>query len=386
MGPLFETRWQLTVTRLGILAFKIAIIVILILAVVTPVTGGVNIKMPELNDGVWSFDNGTMRLGTTVGVYNGGVFDVNDFHIDFGMTDANLTKLASAGTDHVNIRSGQWNDLDLKVAIDLNRMNETELRSFVFNVTKVRMALDVGATYPLGWISLNIGGNSTTEWQPLVKDYSVDVNHMSLVHNGGQYSLTVPYRVNVSDKISGAPMGLKVTMRNASGTMSTTDQTIVLQPETSGNLVLNLSTQAAQYMESHQEQIHFDAQASIMTASVNKSYEYLWKPPISDLGIGQPYLSPSLLVLVAPFHFNTSAPVTGTSMTITTTMTVNGAASGAGSTSVMAQPSNNVNIQIPISQSTLTNLQANPATLVFTVTMTSNDLTETQTVQYQWSP
>ncbi len=278
MGSFIGTRWQLTVTRLGILAFKIAIIVILILAVVTPVTGGVKVNMPDLQDSVWTFENGTLELGATVEVYNGGMFDVNDFYIGFGMTVSNDTSLANATTDRMDIRSGQWNDLDLRMVIDMNRMNETALREFVFNATKVNMILDVGATYPLGWVSVNIGGNTSTDWQPLVKDYSIDVNNINLAQSGGQRFLNIPYSLDVSEMISGGQMALNVTMRNASGIMSQSTQQISLQPQTSGTLNLYLSDQTAQYLATHSEMLYFDVQADFLSASVTKTYQHQWSP------------------------------------------------------------------------------------------------------------
>ena len=278
MGSFIDTRWQLMVTRLGILAFKIAIIVILILAVVTPVTGGVKVNMPDLQDGVWTFENGTLELGMTVEVYNGGMFDVNDFYIGLGMTAGNDTSLADATTDRMTIRSGQWNDLDLRMVIDMNSMNETALRDVVFNETKINMLLDVGATYPLGWVSVNIGGNSSTDWQPLVKDYSIDVNNINLAQSGGQRFLTIPYSLDVSEMISGAPMTLNVTMRNASGIMSGSSQQITLQPQTSGIMNLYLSESTAQYLAANSELLYFDLQADIYSASVTKTYQYQWSP------------------------------------------------------------------------------------------------------------
>ncbi len=278
MGSFIDMRWQLIVTRLGILAFKIAIVVILILAVVTPVTGGMKVNMPDLQDGVWTFENGTLELGTTVEVYNGGMFDVNDFYIDFGMTADNSTSLANAATDRMDIRSGQWNDLDLRMVIDMNRMNGTALRSLVFNVTQINMLLDVGATYPLGWVSVNIGGNSTIEWQPLVKNYNIDVNNINLAQSGGQRFLTIPYSLDVSDIISGAPMILNVTMRNASGIMSESTQQITLQPQTSGILNLYLSEPIAQYLATNSDLLYFDVQADFLSASVTKTYQYQWSP------------------------------------------------------------------------------------------------------------
>jgi hypothetical protein len=233
---------------------------------------------------------------------------------------------------------------------------------------------------------MNIGGNTSTDWQPLVQNYSVDVRNMNLVQNGGQYSLSVPYTLSVSDMISGAPLELKVTMRNDTGTVAMTDQRIVLGPGTSGNLVLNLTAPAAQYLLSHQEKLHFDAQALFFNASEIRTYDYDWVPPISGLGMGQPYLSQSPTALVLPLHFNTSVPVTGRSITLATSMTVNGAASGSGSITQIAQSVNVVALQIPISTSTLHNLGANSATVAFTVMLTSNGLTEQQTFQYQWSP
>jgi hypothetical protein len=277
MGIFSDTRWQLTLTRLGILAFKIAIIVILILAVVTPLTGGVKVNAPELSNGVWTFDNGTLKLGSTVGVYNGGIFDVNDFYVVFGMTDSNSTSLGNFTTDHTNIRSGQWGNLPLHLTIDLNKMNESTLRSFVFNTTRVNTALEIGATYPLGWASGNLGGSSYSDWQPLITDYNVSLNSARLNNNGGQYTLTIPYHVNVSSKITGAPLDLKVTMSNDSGVMAMTDQQIVLQPQTKGELALNISSQTAQYLATHSELLHFQVQTGFMSVSATKSIDYQWK-------------------------------------------------------------------------------------------------------------
>ena len=278
MGRFIGTRWQLTLVRLGILAFKIAIVVILILAVITPVTGGVKVDMPELNKGVWSFENGTLRLGTTVNVYNGAMFDVNDFYIDFGMTDANTTTLANFTTEHVNIRSGQWNNLDLRMTIDLNKMNRSTLSSFVFNVTKVNQVLDVGATYPLGWVSVNVGGNATSDWGPLIKDYYVDVNNMTVVPSGGHYSIRLPYHLSASDKVSGASITLTVNLRNASGAISQAVLPIVLSPDTNGYLEMSLSDSEAQYLRTHSDTLFFDVQAGFLSASVNKTIQYQWSP------------------------------------------------------------------------------------------------------------
>ena len=278
MGRLVERRWQLTVIRLGILAFKIVIIVILILAAITPVTGGVRVNLPELKDSAWNFDNGTLKLGSMVEVYNGGVLDVNDFHIDFGMTDANSTILGNFTTNHTNVRSGHWSNLPLNMTIDLNKMNRTALRSFVFNSTSVNTALNISATYPLGWVSGNLGGNYIFEWQPLVKDYGVDLKNLKLNQSGGQYALTVPFHVSVSTKISGAPMDLKVTMRNDSGGLAMTDQHVILKPDLNGNLVLNLSNQTGQYLATHSDHLHFDVQAGFMSVSATKTVNYQWSP------------------------------------------------------------------------------------------------------------
>ena len=277
-GALIDTRWQLTVTRLGILAFKIAILVILILAVITPVTGGMKVNMPEVQNDLWTFDNGTLKLVTKIDVYNGAMFDVNDFYVNFGMTDANLSRLVQSSTDHMNIRSGQWNYLDLRLAVDLKHMNETGLRSFVFNATEVKLIVDGGASYPLGWVALNVGGNSTYNWKPLVEDYGIDVNKATLAKNGAQYSLSVPYHINVSSSIAGQHLELKVTMRNASGTMAMSDQLIVLQTVTNGNLALNISDRAALELKAHQEQLHFDVQVGFMNVSTDKTVDYLWSP------------------------------------------------------------------------------------------------------------
>ena len=385
MGKAVDTRWQLKVTRLGILAFKIAIVVILILALITPLTGGVKVNVPSLANSVWSFDNGTLNLKTTVGVYNGGIFDVNDFSIKLAVADANST-LTSSSSDHVNIRSGQWSYLNMPMAIDLGKMNQTALRSFVFNATKVTMAVDVGATYPLGWVSFNIGGNSTSDWQPLVQSYSVDVNRTNLVQTGGQYSLSIPYNLSVSNMISGAPVDLKLTVRNDTGTLATTSQRVVLKPDTSGHLVLNLTAQAAQYLQSHEELLHFDAQVGFLNATATKTYDLDWRPPISGLGLGRPELSLSPLALLVPFHFNTSAPVTGRTITLASTMTVNGQVAGSGTVVQIAQATNSENMQIPVSTSTIAYLGANPATLGFTLNATAGGLTETQNIMYQWSP
>ncbi len=278
MGSFSDTRWQLVLTRLGILAFKIAIIVILILAAVTPVTGGLKVNAPELANGVWSFENGTLKLGSSIGVYNGGIFDVNDFYVVFGLSDVNSTNLGNFTTVHRDIRSGQWSDLPLGMTIDLNQMNASALQSFVFNTTRVTMALDVGATYPLGWVSLNLGGSSNTEWEPLVSDYGVDLNNARLGTSGGHYALTIPYHVSVSNKISGAPMELKVTMSNSSGIMATTDQMIALQPQTNGVMVLNLDDQAGQYLATHSEPLRFQVQAGFMSVSANKTIDHQWSP------------------------------------------------------------------------------------------------------------
>jgi hypothetical protein len=181
-------------------------------------------------------------------------------------------------------------------------------------------------------------------------------------------------------------MDLKVTMRNDSGTMATTDQRIVLQEETYGDLVLNITDQAAMELMTHEEHLHFDVQAGYMTANVTKTVDYDWQPPVSGLGIGQPYLQYSPQAIIVPFQFDTSAPVTGNQMTFASTMAVNDTPSGSGSTTIMANPSNYVALQIPVSSATMTYLQTNSATLTFKITMTSNGLTGTQTVQYQWSP
>ncbi len=207
---------------------------------------------------------------------------------------------------------------------------------------------------------------------------------MSLSQGSGQYYVSIPYSVSVSKMISGASMDLKVTMRNSTGPMATTDQRIDLQPQTTGDLALNLSVPAAQYLMTHEEQLHFDVQAGFLNASVSKTYDRLWEPGISGLGVGRPTLSLFSQALIVPLHFNTTAPVTGRSMTVSTAMAINGVASGSSSTSVTAAASNDLNVQIPLSLSTFAGLESGPATLSFNVTMSSGGLTETQTVQYQW--
>ena len=115
--------------------------------------------------------HGAMRterliLQIPVDVYNGGFYDINDLTLTLALSDNSTGSIiASNSSIPVNVIHGQWNDLVLKVSLDMRKVSNDTIKKLVFTGANLTMGIAIGAEYVEKMVSLSVGGNSSVVWE-----------------------------------------------------------------------------------------------------------------------------------------------------------------------------------------------------------------------------
>jgi hypothetical protein len=261
-------RWSLLGVRLSIITVYVVIAAIIVMSVLPLATGKLQVSVPEGGDNEPVMDGSKVVMTIPVDIINDGYFDIQDLTVKFRIADgANvLTEYSSVPVDVV---AGRVNHLNLSVVMDLDYIDESDLKDLVFNATTLDLEVGVEAGYSLGLVKAAISTEQEIEWEPLVSDVQIDTGNVNWETNGTSMDVLVPYSFKASDFAQGKTVGMYAEISNSTAVMGTASESFTISSYNEGQLRFTVPMETFLWLQSHPETLGLGVDLSLMGATMH---------------------------------------------------------------------------------------------------------------------
>ena len=381
-------RWGLISVRITIMVISVITTLLLLLAVVPLMDGGLDIRFPDDRTNSWSYDNSTnvVSFETPVQIYNGGFFDFQEFSIGIKLTDHNGTLISTSNSPPMDLLAGRTNFVNVRMALDLNDLGPSVLRELAFNYTTLNMSLSLASNYMDNMVNIHIGTNSTMDWTPLIDNMQVDLQGLQIQQNGTGYDIEVPYSFEAGNMIVGQQAGIRTVLHNSSNIIGAGSETIRIDKDNSGLMEITVSPAVARQLFMNPDNLSVDVTIDFQGAIFTQTYGRAWTPLISDLRIGSPEVSrlPTLSVDV-PYGYNATGAIVGKTMQLEFVLSnsTGQISDGTGSSIILYQNSGSISEPFTIAQSSWFLRHSDAWTITLRATIMG--ITVEQSRPYQWT-
>jgi hypothetical protein len=221
----------LLIARLGIIAFKSIVALIVILSILPLINGGLNVDLEDTDDNQSSMDANSLYFDFPVTVTNNGIYDINDMIVSFTVVDDDGNVMAEGSTGNVDIPVGGDTEVHFQMTIDIDDLEEVKME-MVFNGTELTMDLDVSAKYTMDLVSVSIQADTELTIGPFISDVQVHTYEVYLESEGSEHFMIVPYSFSCADMAVGQVAWVQTELSDNNGTMGNVTQQIELQSYT----------------------------------------------------------------------------------------------------------------------------------------------------------
>ncbi|HOE53236.1 MAG TPA: hypothetical protein PKO24_06360 [Methanomassiliicoccales archaeon] len=191
----------LLATRVGILAVKLSVAVLVALSILPLLMGGIGIGLEDEEEGEWTLDGSTIRLEAPLMVSNDGFFDVTDLRVGFTFKDRDGNVLAVSEMDPVDIPAGRETAVPIEIALDLYDLDRQTRSDLIFNGTDMAFDLSVQAKYTWNLVGMSVDGGSEMGWDALLGDLQVRSDMAYLREMDGNHTVVVPFTLYANDMV-----------------------------------------------------------------------------------------------------------------------------------------------------------------------------------------
>jgi hypothetical protein len=274
-------RWSLLAVKLCIVTVYLVLAGILLLTIVPLVQGGMDFRTPETDEVSWSYENGIISTEMTVGIYNGGVLDIEDCQFRADSTLENGSLITSSQSVPVDLKAKEWTEVTIPLTLNVNEVTRMLEQDVVFNGTRVNVSLDLSTYVALRLVHLELGTaeGQSFEIPALISNVQVDMGGVSVVPYGDGYALALPYRFDASSMIVGQSLSLHGTLRNDTDTFGIASQSITIQQHNSDEMLFPLSSEEAEHLMTEPDNLHFDMTLDFQGSEFTRTYSQYWQPP-----------------------------------------------------------------------------------------------------------
>ncbi|MDD1772165.1 MAG: hypothetical protein LUQ09_04525 [Methanomassiliicoccales archaeon] len=221
----------LLITRLGIIAFKLIVALIVIFSILPLINGGLNVDIDETDDGQSSMDANSMRYDFPITITNNGIYDINDVTISFTIVDDDGNELVRGSTGNVDVPVGSEVELDFRMTINIDDLEDVKME-MVFNGTDLTMNLDVSAKYTMDLVNVGFQADTELTIGPFITNIQVHTYSVNLESEGSEHFMIVPYSFSCADMATGQDASVHTELSDNNGTMGNVTQQIELQSYT----------------------------------------------------------------------------------------------------------------------------------------------------------
>ncbi len=273
-------RWSLLTVKLCIVMVYVVLAGILLMAIVPLIQGGMDFDVEEGNAVSYAYEDGLLTTEVTVSIYNGGVLDIEDCQFRAESRLDNGTLLTSSHSIPVNLKAKEWTAVRLPLTININEVTSMMDQDVVFNGTTVSLDLAISTYVAMRLVHLELGTADAQEFEipALISDVRADTDGINVVPYGDGYGIALPYGFRASDFIAGQEVSLNARLRNSTGTLGTTEQSITIVEDNSGQLIIPISDEAAQALMNGPDTLYFDLGLDFEGNEFTRTYQRQWDP------------------------------------------------------------------------------------------------------------
>lgn len=275
-------RWGLIGIRLVIVAISLLIATIIILSIVPLAIGGLDVQLPEDEEGTWSIEGDVLTLTTPVEIYNGGFYNIEDFTISYKFMNETGDIVIEGQSEPVDISAGRTTTLNVSFVIDLNSIDPSELKKIVFESGSYDFVVNIETFYMMKLLKLEIGINNTMEWEPMINEFEMDLSSVNYEVNDSYLTINLPYHIYAADMLVGKQMTVRCVISNATAEIGSAQKIITLAQPFNDVLALTIDGSAANWLRDHSESLTILFVLEFKGASAAETYEYVWMPPGSQ--------------------------------------------------------------------------------------------------------
>ncbi len=241
-------RWSLLVVKLCIVMVYVVLAGILLMAIVPLIQGGMDFDVEEGNAVSYAYEDGVLTTDITVSIYNGGALDIEDCQFRAESRMENGTMITYSHSIPVDLKAKEWTPVRLPLTININEVTRLMDQDVVFNGTTISLDLAISTYVAMRLVHLELGTADAQEFEipAFISDVRADTNRVNVVPYGDGYAIALPYGFRASDFITGQDVSLNVKLRNSTGTLGNTGQSITIAKDNSGQLIIPISDEAAQ--------------------------------------------------------------------------------------------------------------------------------------------
>jgi len=132
-------------------------------------------------------------------------------------------------------------------------------------------------------LSLSVGEVALTQqysepWQPLVGGLHIDASNMTLVRNGSQSHLLLPYQLDTSPRVAGKTFLVSASVSNASGLIGVASLAMTVLPHMNGIVDVIVDESVADWFSDHVEQLDVTIRVSMGAAFFEQHMILSWDP------------------------------------------------------------------------------------------------------------
>lgn len=261
-------RWGLLGVRLSIAGAYLIITAIIVMSLLPLASGKLVVSVPDEGIGEPIMDGNRVIMTVPVDITNGGYFDIQGLTVRFRIVDG-ATVITDQSSTPVNIVAGQKGRVNLSIVVDLDDLEDEDLRGLVFNAATLDLEVGVEARYSLGLVKASISTEQEMEWKPLISNAAIDVNNLRWESNGTNVDVFVPYHFEASDLVHGKTVGIQARISNSTAVLGTVSESLTVGRSNDGVLRFVISQEAFLWLQAHPESLVLGADLSMMGATMH---------------------------------------------------------------------------------------------------------------------
>jgi len=254
----------LLATRVGILAVKLSVAVLVALSILPLLMGGIGIDLEDEEEGDWALDGSTIRLEAPLMVSNDGFFDITDLLVGFTFKDRDGNVLAVSEMDPVDIPAGRETAVPIEIALDLYDLDRQMRSDLIFNGTDVAFDLSVRVRYTWDLVGMSVDGGSEMGWDALLGDLQV---RSDMAYLGGNHTVVVPFTLYANDMVRGRQASALTECWVSQEYYANVTQTVNLSDNIWEEAVVSLSSEAYDRVMTGEEQLTVRVTLSFLDCS-----------------------------------------------------------------------------------------------------------------------
>jgi len=278
--------------KIGIMMVNILIATLFFTAIIPPLTGSIDVQLPEGNSMNWEVYGHNISVNTTVTIINNAYYSIEGTKVWIDITSGPLL-LLNKTVEIPEIKGGSEINEPVSLVFDMKKIYNEGGEDLIFSDAEININVNVVAFYTLRTIEFTAEYTDIYPWEALIKEMTVDLQNVTYDSGINGLSVRVPYVVETSSLLSGKTADVEIILTNETGEITRDYETVDLGIREYGNLEFNIPESRLNDLLTRSQNLNLHATISLAGQGIVKDYPYRWGAPFNNLTISGPYISGS---------------------------------------------------------------------------------------------